>query len=210
MSWPDTLPALSLFFLSLSHSLTLSPLSLSPLQRYVRHVGWDPDEIWGPAVGYTPDSNLVAGPRAAEEGVGASGVGAATSMAPVAIHDSLEAHPDDNADSAFTASHAVSAPARRVLAARPPLVHAHGNSTERNSAGGEGGETAAAFNPAVLESEAEEQEWIRQGAPRWLIRELEGDSSGAKEGCAGGLVGGRRGGAVGGGLLSDCCVKIVF
>lgn len=87
-----------------------------------------------------------------------------------ALHDSgsREAPQGDSA-SMLPGSHAAS-----------PLASAARVSADGKSGSGQTSQHAVDFN--LTDSEAEEQEWIQQGAPRWLIRELEGDSSG-RPGC---------------------------
>lgn len=60
--------------LSLSLSVSFSPLSQMQFldleaRRYVKHVGWDPDKIWGPPIQYTAAAQMVVSPAVPTAGV---------------------------------------------------------------------------------------------------------------------------------------------
>ena len=146
-------------------------------RRYLKHIGCDATEIWGPPIKYTADMDLVTGQEATPKGTGSRAPprGRSRHMSQMSIGSDS----DGGRDSAFTTSNMHSAPAKlagRVRATNtvaegavpPPTIVA--DAAPRR-------ETDAAVNFNSTEEEEEEEEWKRQGSPRWLIRALEGESS---------------------------------
>ena len=147
-------------------------------RRYLKHIGWDATEIWGPPVAYAADMDLVTGPAATQKGAGSSPSARVRSQHMSQM--SMNSDSDGGRDSAFTTSNIHSAPTKLAAgkvrgansvaegAVPPPAIAA--DAAPRR-------ETGPAVSLNSTEEEEEEKQWERQGSPRWLIRALEGESS---------------------------------
>jgi hypothetical protein len=125
-------------------------------RRYLKHIGWDANEIWGPPINYSADSNLAMWPSAV------------TRKRVTSQHMSLDNDSSEQTkDTTVTTENIHSAPAKLTHSKVP-----HTEGACRRPAKREG---AVSLNSTEEEEEA--KQWERQGSPRWLIRVLEGESS---------------------------------
>ena len=143
-------------------------------RRYMKHIGWEQDALnaWGPPITYSNDADLAAG----RQGVGKGTQAPTTGRARREYLSDHSLSDGDQRDSALTESLKVMSAPAAVAQQNGPLPCTQGEV--------DADQKALRFKQEEEEQEEEEdeeakeeQEWTKQGSPRWLIRALEGDSS---------------------------------